>query len=146
MTLFRFLLAGLLGATIIGGFGSARAKQGDVIEIIVFEDGSAEISCTACIAVCVDVEGQHILDAEFNKIGGGCRITVSDGLALQLAIEQLIEIIEIAALEGGETPAAAALVEDEGFLFLETIEGTEADAAQNTEQTADDTPQSPTSQ
>jgi hypothetical protein len=82
------------------------------------------------------------LAAEFNRIGRGCRITASDGLVLQAAIEELLELVALEDPAATTTTQATVTEED----FLEQIVGGEADAAQNTEQTADETDNSATSQ
>ncbi len=103
MTLFRYLLAGFLGAAIVGGYGAARAEPGFVIEVYIFEDGSAEITCPtgACQAVCRDVEGQSLLvQGEFYRVGSNCTVELSDGAVLQEAVEELIALLPEEPLPG----------------------------------------------
>lgn len=142
MSLFRYFLAGFLGAVLIGGFGSARAEQGVVIEIYVSPDGSAEITCptSACQAICRDVEGQSLLvQGAFYRIGSNCTIELSDGAALQDAVEELL------ALLGGPIPGirvTGGTGEFDPFVF----DSQAADPAQNTEQSSDLSPSTPLAQ
>ena len=136
MTLFRYFLAGLLGAATFVGFGSARAEPGVVIEIYVFEDGSAEITCptSACRAVCRDVEGQSLLvQGEFYRIGSNCTVELSDGAVLQEAVVELI------ALVGEEFPAGAEF-EVTTEINPDEFDSGETPPANNTENVSDETP------
>jgi hypothetical protein len=122
MTLFRYLLAGFLGAAIIGGLGSARAA-GIVVEVIVLEDGSAEINCptSACRAVCRDVEGQSLLvQGEFYRIGSNCTVELSDGALLQEAVEELIALIGEEIPAGDETQVTVIEINEDEFDSGET--------------------------
>ena len=130
MTLFRYFLAGLLGVATFGGLGSARAEPGVVIEVYVFEDGSAEITCptSACRAVCRDVEGQSLLvQGEFYRVGSNCTVELSDGAVLQEAVEELIAIV-------GEEIFAGALVPVTGVTEIneDEFDNPEPPPAQNT--------------
>ncbi len=137
MSFIRYLLAGFLGVATFGGLGSARAEQGIVIEVYVFEDGSAEITCptSACRAVCRDVEGQSLLvQGEFYRVGSNCTVELSDGAVLQEAVEELIAIV-------GEDIFAGAEIQETTTEFDETqFEPTETPPANNTENVSDETP------
>ncbi len=130
MTLFRYFLAGLLGAATLGGLGSARAEPGVVIEVYVFEDGSAEITCptSACRAVCRDVEGQSLLvQGEFYRVGSNCTVELSDGAVLQEAIEELIALVGEEIPAGDETQVTVIEINEDEF------ESSETPPANNTE-------------
>jgi hypothetical protein len=126
MTLIRYVLAGLLGAMIIGGFGPARA-EGVVIEVYVYEDGSAEITCptSACHAVCRDVEGQSLLvQGEFYRVGSNCTVELSDGAVLQEAIEELIALVDQETFPGAIVPVTGVIqINEDEFDNPETPPG-----------------------
>ena len=130
MTLFRYLLAGFLGAAIVGGYGAARAEPGFVIEVYIFEDGSAEITCPtgACQAVCRDVEGQSLLvQGEFYRVGSNCTIEISDGQFVREAIEELIALVGEEIPAGDETQVTVIEFNEDEF------DSTETPPSQNTE-------------
>ncbi len=131
MTLFRTFLASLLGAATIGVFGSARAEQGAVIEVYVFEDGSAEITCptSACRSVCRDVEGQSLLvQGEFYRIGSNCSVELSDGAVLREAVEELIALLPEVILPGDVIPVTDITEGDE-----DEFDNSETPPSENTE-------------
>ena len=133
----KHLLAAIIGATIIGNAGIARAAQGVVIEVLVHSEG-VEIMCTTaqCVAVCRDVEGmQVLLDAQPYRIGANCSITLGDINLLQDAVEELIALLGD-VFPGGE-PLPPGLAPD--IIFLDDTTG-EAD---RTTQDSDISPVTP---
>jgi hypothetical protein len=110
MANFRWILVALLGPMMIGFSGLATAQERVpapgryVIELLVNSDGSVDITCPAsqCSSTCRDVEGAAILvQEEFYKIGPGCTVEVTDGLALQEAQEIVLSLLGGPIVPGG---------------------------------------------